>query len=94
MRLGEDDAWAKRQKYSNSNIMKNENSADGLEVKRDTFPPPARISSAPAKPLSQLRIGERRIMEQRRREGGLSHGLGRKKNGGRSWGEDEEIFFR
>lgn len=40
MRLGEDDAWAKRQKYSNSNIMKNENSADGLEVKRDTFPPP------------------------------------------------------
>lgn len=39
MRLGEDDAWAKQQKYFNSNIMKNENSADGLEVKRDTFPP-------------------------------------------------------
>lgn len=35
-------------------------------------------------------------MEQRRREGGLSHGLGRKKKWVtlmKSWGEDEEIFF-
>lgn len=29
---------AKQHKYFNSNIMKNENSTDGLEVKRNTFP--------------------------------------------------------